>query len=499
MPDRLGRTSGVTLAIEPGRAGGLRQTIASIQRQSRPPAGLVELTSTHPEERNRALERARGTHLGFITAGDRLHPGALAAVEAALAESPADLLYTDEGPEPLEGPRAERRLKPGWSPWLLRSTFYPGRLTLYRIAALRAAGGFDPELGESAEYGAALLLGEAGRVRHLARPLYRRDPRPADPGGTPPGEPLHTSRAAGDLAALRAHAARLGIDAEISLTPVAGVYRFRPRPAGEPLVSVIIPTRGARRRIRGEDRDLLAACIAGLGRITYRRLEILAVHDSDTPAASLAAAAADPRVRLIPFSGPFNFSEKVNLGAAHAGGDHLLLLNDDVEPLSSDFVETMLGILALPGTGAVGARLLYGDGRLQHAGVVLNHGLCLHACHGFPGEHPGPGGILAADREVSAVTGACLMTRADAFAAAGGLSPRYPGSFNDVDYCLKLWRLGWSVVYTPHAVLHHHESSSRSTQPTPEEAATLAARWSSRLYADPYYNPGYLASRATFM
>ena len=197
------------------------------------------------------------------------------------------------------------------------------------------------------------------------------------------------------------------------------------------------------------------------------------------------------RVVSLERLGLFNFSASINAGVAAAEGEHLVLFNDDLEVISPDWLTAMLEYSQEPGVGAVGPKLLYPDGRLQHVGIVLGvAGVAAHAYHQHPGVSPGYGGSAILARNYSAVTGACLMTRKQVFEQVGRFDERLPTDFNDVDYCLRLRRAGYRIVYTPWAQLYHHESASfGSRQHDLGELGEMRQRWSPVIDNDPYYNP----------
>jgi GT2 family glycosyltransferase len=219
--------------------------------------------------------------------------------------------------------------------------------------------------------------------------------------------------------------------------------------------------------------------------------EILVIDDGRLPAETVAALAATPHRRVsVPRTGPFNFAAAINAGAREAKGDHLLLLNDDVEVRSSGWLDALVEYSQDEGVGAVGGRLVYPDGRLQHIGIVLGvNAVAAHAFHQAPGSSAGYFGSAVGPRNYSALTAACLMTRAAVFQQAGGFNERLPVDFNDVDYCLRLRAAGYRIVFTPHAELTHHESASlgaRSWDPAGVEY--MRRTWASVIAADPFYN-----------
>ena len=179
----------------------------------------------------------------------------------------------------------------------------------------------------------------------------------------------------------------------------------------------------------------------------------------------------------------------MNQGAALARGEHLLFLNDDVEVITPDWLERMLEFSQQPAVGAVGATLFFPGGRFQHAGVAVLGGRPLHPFYSHRGDHPGYFNGLLTPRNCSAVTGACLMTRADVFHSAGGFDERFPLNYNDVDYCLRIISAGRRVVCTPHARLYHHELGTRPAEVRPAEWDAFLRRWGAAWAEDPYYNP----------
>jgi GT2 family glycosyltransferase len=205
--------------------------------------------------------------------------------------------------------------------------------------------------------------------------------------------------------------------------------------------------------------------------------------------------AADPRIRTVTCetTGPFSFAATINCAARHATGDHLLLLNDDTEVIAAEWMRAMLEFSQQPDIGAVGAKLLFPDGRLQHTGVVvgIGGGAC-HVLSGHPGDTPGYFGAAWIIRNYSAVTGACLMTRREIFESLGGFDERFATDFNDVDYCLRVRERGYRIVVTPFATLYHFEGASfgsRERQVNPQEVRLMSERWAGVIAHDPYYNP----------
>jgi GT2 family glycosyltransferase len=226
-------------------------------------------------------------------------------------------------------------------------------------------------------------------------------------------------------------------------------------------------------------------------------LEVVVVLDPRTPRAVRDELAALP-VKLVDADGPFNFSRWSNLGVAASSGEFVVLLNDDVLVEQTDWLDVMLGFFAETDVGVVGARLLYADGTLQHGGILLNE-QPLHIFHGFAGDDPGPFGLLQIDREVSSVTGACLVTPRALWDELGGLPEEFAIAFNDLDYCLRVRRSGRRVIWTPHATLYHFESQTRRPDADQHEIDLMYARWHPELHHDPYGNPNFAPRQAVWL
>jgi hypothetical protein len=289
-------------------------------------------------------------------------------------------------------------------------------------------------------------------------------------------------------AAVRHHLISIGIDAEIS-HPDGVSRRLHYRLESEPLVSIVIPTRGTTASIHGRQSTLVVDAVKGiLERSTYTNLEFVVVADDPTPQEVVdELRRLGDRVKLVRWRGPFNFSAKLNRGAAYSSGDYLVLLNDDVELLSPDWIETMLGLAQQPGIGMVGALLFFEDGTIQHAGHLYKDSSAGHIAFGWEPGRDDALGALAVEREVSGVTAACAMVRANVYAEVGGFSDLLPGNYNDVDFSLKIRQTGRSIVLTPFARLHHFESKSRVATVAPSELAALRLRWQHRLLVDGYW------------
>jgi GT2 family glycosyltransferase len=442
---------------------------------------------------NDALAMAHGEFLALLDHDDELHPDALAHVHEALLADPAgDYVYTDEDKIDRAGHHSGPFFKPDWSPERMRTQMYSCHLSVFRRSLVEEVGGFDPEFEGSQDWDLVLRVTERARsVLHVPRVLYHwRMLETSTAGG---GEVAKPWAYEAGKRAVQAHCDRTGVQARVERDPVdPGVYHLEPQLREQPLVSIVIPTAGGRREVWYQDVVLISHCARSIvERSTYANYEIVCVYDSGTSGALLEGleAIAGERLRLVEYDRPFNFSEKINAGAGAARGEHLLLLNDDMEIVTPDWLERMVMYSSIPAIGAVGGRLILQDGRLQHVGVRMENGLPGHPFHGFPGEYRGYGNGVRVARNCLAVTGACLMTRRSLFEELGGFPEELPLNYNDVDYCLQVRRTGKRVVYDPDLVLYHFESSSRSSDVEEWEKELLKERWLPLTAVDPYSNP----------
>jgi len=434
---------------------------------------------------NDALDAAAGAWVAVVDPSDLLAPRAVRTVVDFVHTWPeVDVLYSDENVL-REDQFVEDYHKPGFSPEALLGQDLFGRLTAYRKSVVVAACGLRCELEGAEEWDLALRVTErTDAVRHMPFVLCHRH---AAAGGHSP-----TAVARDALAARRALTealTRRREPGEVTAVPGTRWWRVARPVVGDPLVTVVIPTVGTVRELEQGPVRLVDRCVRGLlERTDYPHWEAVVVLSPATEESvrrDLTALAGD-RLRFLDSRGPFSFSAAINRGAAHARGSHLLMLNDDIEPIDAGWLRTMLGAAAVPGVGAVGARLLYEDGRVQHAGVVHNReALPFHLQAGEP-DGIGYFGELVLDRAYLAVTAACLLTPLPLFREVGGLSTRFPVNYNDVDYCLKLWRRGLRSVYAAAAVLHHYESSSRAAPVTIREIDDYLEAWHYIAHQDPF-------------
>jgi GT2 family glycosyltransferase len=448
---------------------------------------------------NRALMKATGEFVGGLDHDDELAPHCLFKIAEAIRANPlAEYVYTDEDKITPEGTHVDPFFKPDWAPDFFLSCMYTCHLGVYRTARVRAVGGYRSEYDTAQDFDMALRFVasiqnearaggpvEESRIVHVPDVLYHWRMLPSSTATSHRAKPKAEATA---RRALESYLECVGRPGTVERGSGVGLHRVRYQIQGDPKVSIVIPSAGRRTTVRGKDTWFVLNCVESIRReTTYANYEIVVV-DNDDMAPALQRHLDALGVRRVPFTDPFNLSHKMNLGAAKAEGDYLLLLNDDTEIVTPDWIEAMLEIGQWPEVGAVGAKLLFEDGRLQHAGVTIVGRVPLHHFYAAPGDYPGywHGNLLV--RNYSAVTGACVLVRADDYHTVGGFDPEFPLNYNDIDMCLKLRQKGKRIVYQPHAVLYHFEGVSKEGT-FQSETDKFVARWGETMKRDPYYNP----------
>src|SRR5216683_1295893 len=415
---------------------------------------------------------AGGVFVTVLSPGDEL--GVDAFLEMAIAaamHAEADFLYSDERRRNPASGAVEAFFKPQWSPDLMLSTNYVGRLWCARADLLQSVADPTEILLGHGEYDLALRCTEAaGAVQHVPAVLCERTAATDDPEQS--------------TKALKQMLARLGITGDISEGPVPGTYRLKRALTKPGLVSILIPTCASQ--------GMIETCITTLRRVTtYRNYEIICIENiapKDKKWRGWLRRNAD---QVIAIKEGFNWARFSNLAAAAATGEYLLFLNDDIEITDPEWLDALLAEAQRPEVGVVGPRLLYPDRRVQHAGMFLaDLGQGRHAFRYAAEDDPGYFGLSLTQRNVIAVTGACLLTRRETFDALGGFNESHGIINNDVDYCLRAWQSGLFNIYVPHAELIHHEMISRAALDDEYDAAVFESRWRQVFVAgDPFFHP----------
>ena len=442
---------------------------------------------------------ATGAYLTLLDHDDVIYPNALYDVVRSIQSTGADFLYSDEivlsdDFRQLGG----YHFKPDFAPDYLRGVNYITHLAVFSRKLLNAAGAYeDPNFDGAQDHDLILRLTEkATKIHHIKKCLYVWRAAAGSTAQTMDAKPYAV--AAGERA-INAHLQRVGLQGEARAIPGApGAYQLHYELTGHPRITVMIPNK--------DHTDDLDRCLTSLYKNAgYDNFEVLVIENNSTDPETERYYAQIPQkfadCRMVRYQGGFNFSAINNFGAQFANGEHLLLLNNDIEITSKDFLRELLSYSQRPDVGAVGAKLIYPDNEIQHAGVIMGiNGSAGHSHKGHPADAVGDMYRLVTTQDFMAVTGACLMTKTALYREMGGLdAEKFAVAYNDVDYCLKLWKKGLLNVYTPLAQAIHYESRSRGLD-TLSENAKRYEREKANFYEkyqpyidnyDPYYNPHF--------
>ncbi len=454
---------------------------------------------------NAAMDMAQGDFLVLADHDDTLTPDALFECVKAMNEDPLyDVIYSDEDKLDMDGQALfDPHFKPDFNPDLLTSVNYICHLFVVNRNLVEAIGGFRQEFDGAQDYDFIFRCTEQARkVHHIPKVLYHWRCHMNSTASNPESKMYAFEAGA---RAIKAHYDRMGIAVDSVEKGVDyGIYHTRFHLDEEPLVSVIIPNKDHR-----ADLDLCLTSLLDKG--TYRNLEVIVVENNSTEPETFdyyeELQEKRKNVRVVTWKREFNFSAINNYGVTFAHGEYLLFLNNDVEVIEPDVIREMLGYARRDDVGIVGARLLYQDDTIQHAGVVIGFGGI--AGHTFIGLHQAENSYFhraMCAQDYSAVTAACMMSKRSLFDQVGGFREELAVAFNDIDYCLKIRSLGKKVVYNPYALLYHYESKSRGLEDTPEkverfnrEVARFIGYWPEIVInGDPYYNPNLTLRKSNF-
>ncbi len=452
---------------------------------------------------NVCIDMATGDYVALFDHDDLLHPAALYEMMCAICDQSADFIYTDETtfrntPQDSFLPH----YKPDYAPDTLRANNYICHFTAFKKTLLDKVGKFRPECDGSQDYDMILRLTEqAENIVHIPKILYYWRAHAGSVAETVGAKPYVIESA---HRAIQEHMERVGLKGTVLDTNVPSMYRIHYDIKDEPLVSILIPNY--------EHKIELKICLESIFRkSTYRNFEVIIIENNSKTEEIFDYYEEIQKkwsnVKVIMWDSYFNYSAINNFGAKYASGEHLLLLNNDTEVISPDWIQEMLMYSQREDVGAVGAKLYYPDDTIQHAGLGL--GLLTLAGHlhrNARRSHPGYMGRLVYAQNLSGVTAACMMVRKSVWDEVGGLDETFEVAFNDVDFCMRVRKANYLIVWTPFAELYHYESKSRGTDEAPEKRARFTGeikrfqeRWRKELDAgDPYYNPNLTLDKEDF-
>ena len=465
---------------------------------------LLENNAGISENTNEAIKMATGEFIMFSDHDDTLAPNALFEIVKEMNEHPGtDVVYTDEDKVTMDGKRYfDPHFKPDFNLDMLRCNNYICHIFVVKREILEQVGMLRKEFDGAQDFDFILRCCEkAENIRHVAKILYHWRNHPASTAGNPESK-MYAYEAGRN--AVQAHYDRIGMKAEVSMTEQWGRYRTKLFVEGEPLVTIIIPNKDHKKELK--------TCVDSLfEKTSYQNFEILIIENNSTGKEIFAyykeLEAAHENVRVLTWEKEFNYSAINNFGAEHARGEYLLLLNNDIEVKTENWMEEMLSYCQREDVGIVGAKLLFPNEKIQHAGVILGmgpSGTAGHLFYNFPGDQFVYAGRSQTTQDLSAVTAACMMVKKELYQKVGGMDEAFQVAFNDIDFCLRVRETGKLVVFQAYAELYHHESLTRGYETSQknkkrfkEEIKLFKTRWKGILEAgDPYYNPNLTLRRS---
>lgn len=452
---------------------------------------------------NAALQMAQGDFVVLADHDDLLTPDALYQCVKALNEhSGVDVIYSDEDKVDMSGKKFfEPHFKSDYNVDLLCTMNYICHLFVFKRDLLQQVGGFESCFDGAQDHDFILRCCEVAKeIYHIPRVLYHWRCHRESTSENPESK-LYAFE--NGCKAVEAHYKRLGIPATVEQGPFYGMYRTRYHWSETPLLSIIIPN-------KDHIADLKKCMDSIEERSTYRNFEFIIVENNSTEQETFDyydSIKNRENVTVLYYEGEFNYSRINNFGSKKAKGDYLLLLNNDTEMIEPDGLKEMLDLCMRPEVGIVGARLFFEDNTIQHAGVIIGFGgVAGHAFIGLDREANGYFSRILAVQDLSAVTAACMMVKRSVFEEVGGLEEQFQVAFNDIDFCMKVRKKDYLVVYQPYATFYHYESKSRGQENSSEKVARynkevdlFRSRWMEILEnGDPYYNPNLTMDKADF-
>lgn len=492
------------LADGSGREHSLQSVVGEyIAKDKRIKYCLLEKNEGIAGNTNEALKMADGDFVVLTDHDDLLSPEALYQCAKAVQKEPqTDVIYSDEDKVDMSGKKFfEPHFKSDYNIDLLCTMNYICHLFVVRKDVMERAGLFESCYDGAQDHDFILRCTEkAEHIVHIPKVLYHWRCHAQSTSENPESK-LYAFE--NGCKAVKAHYDRIGIPAEVEQGPFYGMYRTHYLWKEQPLVSILIPN-------KDHAADLKKCMDSIEEKSTYRNFEFIIVENNSTEEETFAyykEIEKRDNVRVLYYKEDFNYSRINNFGAKEANGEYVLLLNNDTEMIEPDSIKEMLDVCMRPDVGIVGAKLLYEDNTIQHAGVIIGFGGV--AGHAFIGQDRDDNGYFSriiSVQNLSAVTAACLMVRRSVFDEVEGLNEEFKVAFNDIDFCLKVRKAGYLVVYNPYAQFYHYESKSRGQEDSADKVARFqqeiglfGERWGELLeHGDPYYNPNLTLDKADF-
>ena len=446
---------------------------------------------------------ATGEYIGFLDHDDVLTRDALFETVGAINKHDPDMLYSDECVIDEDGRYLDTVFKPDFSPDLLFSHNYITHFLLMRKSLFKEIGGFSSKYEGAQDYDLILRTTEKSKkITHIPKTLYHWRSVSTSTSADPQAK-LYADDAG--TMALQDAMDRKKIDGIVLKTNQRFFYRVKRNIFGCPLISIVIPFK--------DKSDYLKKCITSiLEKSNYQNFEIICINNNSEESETFRViedlSETDKRIRFIDYNGPFSYSKINNYGVGFSDGEQIILLNNDIEIINADWIECLLEHSQRKEVGAVGAKLYYPDGSIQHAGIIIGiAGFAGHSHKHYPQDDKGHYNRLMCIQNISAVSGALLMVKKKLYKEMGGLDEiNLAVALNDVDFCLRLSEIGYLNIFTPYCEAIHHESTSRGYEEDPEkkirfskEIKYFQKKWGRLLdNGDPYYNPNLTLEREDF-
>jgi glycosyltransferase involved in cell wall biosynthesis len=441
---------------------------------------------------NTAIGMASGDFMTVLDHDDCLATRALEWIACTIIEHPkVDYIYSDEDKISADGERFDPVFKPDWSPECMLSSMYTGHMSVFRTSLVKSLGGFRSAFDGAQDYDLALrVIARTDRIIHIPHVLYHWRVWANSNAMSLDAKPYAYQK---QREALTEFLRESDESFKILDHPLSVFHRVIFQPKRQSLVSIIIPTANGKIDLTPDSQRHIDALVKSIKENTsYKFYEIIIVHNGDLTQEQISRFQDDPTISLVPYSESiFSLSRKINIGVAASRGEFILLLNDDVRIITCDWLELMLGMAQRPRVGAVGARLLFPNDTIQHAGVTVLDGMPGHPFYGEPKYALGYGSALQVDKNYIAVTGACQMTPRALFIELGGYSGEFPLNYNDVEYCMRLYRRGYRMVSMANVLLYHYEGVSKEggRGVSDKELSKFLDVWNASFDRDPYYSP----------
>jgi GT2 family glycosyltransferase len=481
----------------------IHKIIDSYSKESRIKIKYLEQNFGIADNSNEALALSTGSYIAFLDHDDTIPSNALAEVVRAINKNPdADFIYSDEDKISENGSaRFGPHFKPDWSPDTFRSHNYICHLSIIKRELLDKIGYFRTGYDGSQDYDLYLRATEnANNIIHIPKVLYHWRSFKGSTSAVPEAK-LYAYESA--KKALKGHLKRTGVKATVADGFTIGSYSIDYKFDHQQKVSIIIPNT--------DHVELLKNCIESIlfktNNVNYEIIIVECRSTSEQIFNYYETLRNNKRIKVIIWDKPFNYSKVNNYAAERASGNVLLFLNNDTKVITNDWLESLLRHTLRQEIGAVGAKLIYPNNKIQHAGIIIGlGGIAENAHKHYPKKSAGYMRRLSIVQNVSAVTGACMMIRKDVFKEVGGFDEEFALAYNDVDLCMKLREKGYLIIFTPYAELYHYESKTRGYEDTPEkkarfkkEAELFMKKWGHIVEkGDPYYNPNLTLKKTDF-